>query len=148
MSVILYLLLLLTFSVASAIIIARINTNTRDAIQHIKQKKKEIVKQYNKHLEEIEELKKEIQTITNQIQEEKKKAQLKKIIATKPEKEEKKPLTPVEVLLEKGIITEEHIKKAEDFIKKSNSNSEILGVLLLLGYIDHNQYQLAKEEAS
>ena len=143
MSLLLYLLLILLFSVANAIVIVHINTDAREKIQKIQQEKKELLNQYNKVQEEIKELKKKIQTINNQIQEEKKLAQLKKIAP----REEKKKLTPLEVLQEKGIISDEHIQKANDFIRKSNSNFETLEVLLLLGYIDHSHYQLAKEEA-
>ena len=92
---------------------------------------------------EIEKLKKDIQSLKTKIIEEKSFTQLKE----EPLQQKKQEKTdPVDILKQKNIINDEHIKKAKDFIKKSNSNFELLEVLLLLGYIDQNQYQSAKNK--
>jgi septal ring factor EnvC (AmiA/AmiB activator) len=144
MSLLLYLLLILIFTVVNTIIIVRINSETQKKIQNIKKKKKELLNEYHTLQKEIEKLKKDIQSLKTKIIEEKSFTQLKE----EPLQQKKQEKTdPVDILKQKNIINDEHIKKAKDFIKKSNSNFELLEVLLLLGYIDQNQYQLAKEEA-
>ena len=144
MSLLLYLLLILIFTVVNTIIIVRINSETQKKIQNIKKKKKELLNEYHTLQKEIEKLKKDIQSLKTKIIEEKSFLQLKEELL---QQEEQEQTDPIDILKQKNIINDEHIKKAKNFIKKSNSNFELLEVLLLLGYIDQNQYQLAKEEA-
>jgi ABC-type transport system involved in multi-copper enzyme maturation permease subunit len=143
MSLLLYLLLILIFTVVNTIIIVRINSETQKKILGIKKEKKELLNEYHTLQKEIENLKKNIQSLKTKIIEEKSFTQLKE----KPLQQKKQEKTdPVDILKQKNIINDEHIKKAKDFIKKSNSNFELLEVLLLLGYIDQNQYQSAKNK--
>ena len=143
MSLLLYLLLILIFTVVNTIIIVRINSETQKKILGIKKEKKELLNEYHTLQKEIENLKKNIQSLKTKIIEEKSFTQLKE----EPLQQKKQEKTdPVDILKQKNIINDEHIKKAKDFIKKSNSNFELHEVLLLLGYIDQNQYQSAKNK--
>ncbi|WP_457572318.1 hypothetical protein [Desulfovulcanus sp.] len=141
MTLLLYLILLLIFTILNAIVIVRINSKSQKKIQNIKNEKEELLNEYHALKTELGRLQKRIQSLKTKIIEEKSLAQLKE--KANDQKKQKKA-DSVEILKEKNIINDKHIKKAKNFIKKSNSNFEILEVLLILGYIDQDQYQLAK----
>jgi len=141
MTLLLYLLIFLIFAIINALLYVQINSQAQSRLQTLKEEEKNLTEEYRKLKAEVEALKKQANNLKTKLTEEK------KVEQPTPKSTQKEKPDPINLLKLEGLITNEQLEKAKNYIKKANSNLELIDALVVLGYLDKEKLTWAKNKS-
>ena len=138
-----YLFILLFFSILDSLLIKQIREKTKQKLKLLQEDKAELERKYQQLKQEVKEIQQKITLIEDEIKEKEFQAKTK----TKAEPEKQFSISdPLEYVLQKKLVSEEDIKRAERYVKKTNTNLSVFDTLVLLEILDPATAQEIKEK--
>jgi len=138
-----YLFILLFFSVLDSLLIRHIREKTKQELKLLREDKTSLEQRYNQLKQEVKEIQQKINSLEDEIKE--KEFQAKTKSTSKPE-EQSLITDPLEYIRQKKIVPEKDIKRAEEYVKKTNTNLSVFDTLVLLEILDPATAQEIKEK--